>query len=319
MNARITPMLLALSVLTAACGEEFSNTTFDEDARFLAAAPRTQTLRLEGPAPSQAAQDGVAQVQMALSLEDTAELYRFTRSTTLQLNRGVFALLRDVDHLVEVPPSERSEGRRQWGPFTHPLDPLESRFVMVRDGEGFAYALERRPNGSERDWGAVVAGRFDPDGSDGDGTGSLTFDLDMSSGLTGQPGRGLVEVQFERRGLERSVTMQFHDYAPGGGEQSYDAVYFYRRDVAGGEFEYAFVDEQGQLIEVRSRWRQDGAGRADARVHAEREFLVSECWGTDFGSAWRIIEPGLFTETGDADACAFESRELPTRVTPPTP
>ena len=31
MNARITPMLLGLSLLTTACGEEFSNTTFDED------------------------------------------------------------------------------------------------------------------------------------------------------------------------------------------------------------------------------------------------------------------------------------------------
>ncbi len=280
------PALLALTLaLVVGCGDEFTNAVFETDQAFLDAVPRARDLRLNGTTLT----DGV--LQQAL-VGQRAELYSITRATTLQIDRVVFHQLRDIERLVDEPPSERADDRRAWGPFRHPLDDFESRFVMTRDDLGFAYAYEARIDDGE--FTAVIDGRFQPEGPRA-GTGEMTFDV----------ADGAFSVSYaldETGGVDIAMA-------------SVDGNFAYRREAdTSGEFEMAVRGEEGETFEMRTRWVAGGSGRADARSSKNEAVVVSECWDDAFGRTWYDV--GLLSE-GDVETCAFQDAALPERVTLP--
>lgn len=295
-----TSCLLLLLALTTGCGDAFSNAVFDTDQAFLDAVPRARDLRLTGPL----AEDGV--IRQAL-IGQTAELYAVTRSTTLQVDRAVFHQLREVERLVAEPPTERGEDRRVWGPFRHPLDDFETRFVMTRADGAFEYAYQTRPASGGGDFEVAIDGRFDPERSRV-GAGQLTFHL----------GAGAFTVTYVLE-EDGSVDMELAARAlDGDGDTGYDANYAYRRDAGGtGDFEMAVRGANGDTFELRTRWTAAGPGRADVRGgDGVRTHMVSECWDAVFARTW--YDAGALEE-GDAGSCAFAEAALPERVSLPVP
>lgn len=306
--SRSTRCLLACILALAGCGETFSNGFFDDDLPFIAAAPSVDALRLAGPTGEE---DPLGSREQALG-EELAEFYVFTRQATVSTNRAVIGLLRDVDRLVEAPPSERTADSRVWGPFSDSLDAFESRFEMTRTEGSFDYALSRR-SALEVDApfdAALLEGSFDPTAR----TGQLTLDLDASRRLTGSQGTGTVEVVYRFEGGV-DLQLRFTRFSEGDGAPI-DLDYAYRQIDGEGDFEYAFFEDTNR-VEVRSRWLADGSGRADARITPEDRgaFVLTECWDSRFH---QVYFSDATTERGDASKCAFAERALPERIISPT-
>jgi len=313
---------LLAALLVAGCGAEFSNASFDSDQAFLEAVPRLLSLRMAAPLDSPSGAN--AQTLTQALHEPAAELYVATRTLQVSVDRGVLGYLRFVERLVEEPPSERGADRRIWGPSHHPLDPFDSRFVMDRAAPGrFVYALELSPHGADPAWRAVVAGEWSPEGADGEGSGAVTFDLDGLRELGASVGQGVVQVDYEERGVGgREVAVQFDDYAEQAGSGAADLTVSYLRGVDGaGDLEWALWEDD-ELIEVRSRFTAQGSGRTDLRVSWPGEradvVLLSECWDEQFTSVYRQYTPSTRPEWGDVAACALPDLALPERVSAPS-
>ncbi len=296
---------LTLGLLAAGCGDELSNAVFDDDARFLAAVPRAAFLRVGG-----ADEDGVRRA--ALSEEGLAPYYVATRRATLDLDRAIVGHLRQVEALVAEGPAVRDGDRRVWGPFRHALDPLESRFVVDRtDDDTYAYALEMATVGTE-DRAATITGAWTGE-APGEGRGEIVFDLDALARLTGSASRGRLEAAYARRGDESIVWLELVDFAEAPDAPRRDLSAAWRRHPGGGELEFGYTDRD-TLVGVRSRWRSDGAGRADARAEADPPVDVTECWDASFRLVYAAV--GARSE-GDPATCAFAERELPGKIAAP--
>lgn len=306
-------LLTTLALLAAGCGDELSNAVFAEDARFLDAVPRAEALRLAGPGDRGAAE---GTLRSALGEEPPAELYVLTRKTILSIDHTVIRHLRDVERLVAGPPAERAPGRRLWGPFRHPLDPLESRFVVTRVADdAFEYALELRPLDAAEGT-PVITGRWAPGDDGGAERGRVTFDLDALGRLTGAPARGQVDVTYALDGDGARLWIELLDFAPSPDADPQGSAFAYRRGPEGGEFEFTFRTEAGDPVGVRSRWTADGAGRADARVESAPPVTLTECWDDRFARTFFAEQP-RGDRAGDPEACPFAEAELPGVIPPP--
>lgn len=281
---------LLLCLLVVGCGDEFSNAPLEADRDFLQAAPSAARLRL-----SVGAADGT--LRQAL-VEAPAEFYVFTRQTVLGLNALGFNLLRDVDRLVAAPPTVRGADRRVWETPAQGLEPHAARFAMTRADADFDFELAQ-------DDTTTLTGAFSP----ATGTGALTFDLDAVAKVTGSPAQGQLRVDYALAGRAVDLAIAFDGFAPTGAEPT-DAAYHFQRDEDGaGTFDFAFRAGDGRLVEVRSRWQPDGAGRADARVTGEGDAaVISECWGEDFAQVYYRSDEG---SAGDVRDCAFRDVSLP--------
>ncbi len=296
--------LIAAALALTACGDEFSNAVFDDDARFVAAAPSRTQLRI--------GLGGVAS-GLPVALVDVsalAESYVTTRRVALDLNAVAFGILRDVDALVATPPAERARGRRVWLPPTSGLDPVTSRFEVSEDGAGgYTYTLGQRRRGDDDGaWQTVLQGAFSPDA--GGGAGLLVLDLSAAaSPLTGGQ-RGRIHAGYVIDGAAATVDMAFEGVVLGKGEAPSDAEFFYARDAAGaGTFDFETVDDELGPVALRSRWIATGAGRTDGRIAGVAgAALASECWGEDFTRVYAASAAG---SVGDVSACAFADASAP--------
>ncbi|MCA9559689.1 MAG: hypothetical protein H6704_30105 [Myxococcales bacterium] len=297
---RLLPLLL---LLATGCGDDFTNAPLEDDARFLAAAPSATVVRIGGPTgPSPA-------LATTLIVAEPADLYVLTRQVSLSLNGAAFDLLHAVDRIVEHPPTVRDADGRVWAPAPHPLDPLDTVFTMTRADGAFDYVLEQRRRGDDGPYAATLSGRFTPTADPATGAGTLTLDLDAAHGLGTSVARGRLTVDYAQGPDGLRLDLAFDGFTADPAQAPLDTTYAYRETPAGqGTLDFAFPTDDGQRVAVRSRWRADGAGRADALVaQGGTTVEVSECWGPDFGKVYG--RAGQRAE-GDVTACAFPDADF---------
>ena len=110
---------------------------------------------------------------------------------------------------------------------------------------------------------------------------------------------------------------EFHidiDGLGGPEERPEDGRYYFRRTPRnGGDFHYKtsiLLEEQyDAVLEVRTRWNGDGAGRADARVFLRdmgQTYHFYQCFTPGEPYAWRWTDFQSGFEDGDPSTCVFE-------------
>jgi hypothetical protein len=305
---------LALLATGGGCESTLSNDVFSADIAYLNAVPRRAVLHLaSAPSPEvdTAASSALETASNALG-PGTAELWRMTREVTWQIDHQIFGVLRELEAVTDTAPTVREDTRRIWGPYRDALSPVEVRLVVTRPAPGrYAYAYEQRAPGGR--YTAPVSGTWRA-ARGVFGQGTILFDFAAAGG------QGRVDVAFERHAGGVNFTLDLDGLADETTGEIGSARYEARRDDAGaGELAFTYqAAAAGQRWAMRSQWRADGSGRADARVVAAEGAdgadgadgaIVRECWDTAFE---RVFAESPEGSIGDPEACVFEPAEPPT-------
>jgi hypothetical protein len=294
-----TGLFVCLWGLQTACESTLTNDVFSADVAYLDAVPRRAVLHLAGaPTVETSVQTAGLETATRALGPNPAELWRLTREITWQIDHQIFGVLSEVEAVVEAPPTERGDARRIWGPYREALSPVEVRLVVSRRLPGhFEYAYEQRPPGGE--YVAPVRGTWAP--SRGlFGSGTVLFDFAAAGGA------GRVEVDFERQAGGVDFVLDLEGLADETTGEAADAHYEARRDENGaGELAFTWQSGEGdaEVWQGLSRWRADGAGRADVIVSsAGGEAAIVECWDDHFE---RVYVRGPEGTVGDPARCVF--------------
>jgi hypothetical protein len=263
---------------------------------------------------------------------DYAKWYGFTRSVTSGVNVVTAAVLGSVWFVVHTEPTSVEDGTAIWGPYTEALKPVTYRFRVTRADEGvYDYVLEGRPktSRSDDDYRVVLSGRGYGKRHEMHGEGELTIDLDTARELD----------PFEHRedsGTVRMVHHLPHDITSGGdalprtliaevkpnpavNRESFSVESTANEDGTGSLHVDAQADtDEAKLTEledivVDSRWRADGAGRADIAiaggdVPADPGLITAvECWGADFTRSYYSDSVSFEPTEGEASACVYDA------------
>jgi hypothetical protein len=302
------PLLLALS----ACGN-VSNDPFDDDANFLAALPSAerQAVALDADVTDEAAR----------GIGELAELLELSVSVGGAVNgfvAGVFEVLGDVRGL---PPAERTDDGRRWGPADVGCD-VTGSLLMSRDVTVYAWSAVGHQAGDEPD-ATVLYGTHYAGVSVAEGDGRFVWDHSRWSSWCGRDEGGLVTVEYDsREGVDLLVSLDdFHLE----GEAPHAARYAYARTDELGDFEYrteqAFDVGDGEAtfsVAVRTRWVPGIGGRSDAVITGEaledREWRWSQCWLGAGRLVYEVDNVGIVDEAGEVGECVFETAAEVERV-----
>jgi hypothetical protein len=324
---------LAATAFTSACTLEKS----DDVSEYREALPVATNVRVAGPAEEGGGSRSMAAASEAGLLADgagtasgSAEWYLFTRNIRDGINVVTAGVLGSVWFVVHTRPTTVGEDFAEWGPYTDALDPVAWRLRVDRVGDHeYEYRLDGRPRASksEDDYLTVLSGKGYGREDDRHGDGSFTIDLDASRTLDPDRAKpddsGTVTITHDLPALARRrvgalpreikaeldpagdawLTVTSNAYEDGTGRIELSA--------------FADVDESKNTaleeIAILSRFRADGAGRADVVIaegdvpEAFGAFSIAECWGNDFTRAYYTDSAGVNPTEGEASACAFEA------------
>lgn len=283
-----------IALLLLACGGDLTNRVFDEDAAFLAALPSSTQLTLSYPAPAGAVSD------------NPAELYALNVEAVGSGQALVAAVTAATDEVLTLPPTERGEDWRVWGPTPFDADPgLFLRVEMSRSATAttYAYAFQLAETSAGPWWeyvaGTHVVGEVEValgSGSIdvaelGDGT-SARLEYDLRDGR---------EIELAAWSGGASVLeWAWVEGADGGGSldllQPSDAI-------------PALEGAASEELATTSAWLGTGAGRGVARLSGGdlRGATVElvQCWAADGGVLWSWDSAGWTEEVGSEAACGL--------------
>ena len=267
----------------------------------------TSSTKADGEAPSQ----------------NYAHWYQFTREIREELNKVTSRVVGSVNFVVHTKVTTVGEGFAEWGPFTLPKDTVTWRLHIQRAGGAkYSYRLDGRPKAAttEAAFLTVLSGSAYAVGDARHGDGEFTIDIDAARTLEparyetqsgkaifghglGSDGQRLVSVDYDP-GDQSFITLTSQANADGTGQ--FDVSGLADTDAFGSVSVSALED-----VALSSRWRSDGAGRADI-VLAAGDFApvggsltIAECWGADFGRVYYSDSLGVEPTAGDATACAM--------------
>lgn len=298
--------LLALAAL--GCEDTLSADPFVSDADFLAALPHQEdhTLQVAGggtaarsPAPPPDEDDG-----------DWPDLYGLSVEVASGLNGLTLTCLTLVDAVVAYPPTHRAADARSWGPVDVD-DDYTIALEMERLPESYAWDFRAAPTGTGP-LPSLCAGVHDPGTTElARGTGSIdmwleNWDIEDSTVGTLATDYDLTD------GQELRIDLMGVGSAD---ERAEDGGYYFRQPRAGGgDFQYRttlLVDDAVEaVLEVRTRWEPDGAGRSDARLLSDdypRAYRFTECFAPGGRPVYRWTDLVRGAEEGDAAACPYAS------------
>jgi hypothetical protein len=267
-------------------------------------------------------EDLVARTPQALTAADSAEYLTVTRDIVVRFNVLIGALTSLVDRVRALPPTGREGETRIWGPFPHERDRAwELRMTMTRGidptaavGFRFLYAFEFRRVGAGGMWTKLMFGTFAPGGGARRGSGQLELSI-AAARAAGYPVAEYNDLQtlrvtYDRAGSPKKIDLSIENVATA---ESPGGTYVYRETPEGGgamTFTFRVRDNIFvQALGMESRWRADGAGRADARVAeglaALRNAVGVDCWGNDGRATYsrRDFDPKRLE--GAPETCVF--------------
>lgn len=252
-----------------------------------------------------------------------AQWFEFTRTVRNELNDVTERVIGSVHFVVHTQVSTVGDDYAEWGPFTLPKDDVTWRLRITRAGEGeYTYELEGRPKAETEDsaFRTVLSGVGYGAGDERHGDGSFSIDIDTARELEPEDytdetgiahftygvtpdGARTVSVDYDPEG-ESWVSLSSLANADGSGE--FDVTGIADTDAFGAVDLSALED-----VTLESRWRADGAGRADIVLSAGdfaplgAELTIAECWGQNFGRVYYSDSLGVQPPAGDASACAL--------------
>jgi hypothetical protein len=310
----------------------------DDGAEYREAVPTREAIVLTGPETdpdSRTATAAVGSTRGALAARPLgggpfAKWYGFTRVVRGGVNAVTGAVLGSVWTIVHSEPTTVQDGQATWGPYSDALEPVTYRFRVNRVAEAaYDYVLEGRPktSRSDADFRAVLKGHGYGQRHAQHGEGELTIDLDVARELDAfaHPGDSgtvrivhhLPELGGEGAGsLPRRIVAEVTPN-PTINPESFTVTSSADQDGTGSlrVDSHSDVDDAKNTaledIVVESRWRADGAGRADISIAGGNipadPGLVSavECWGADFMRAYYSDSIGFEVTVGEASACVY--------------
>lgn len=310
--------LLLTVVLSAGCGDPFSNRLFEEDTLFVEALPDAAELRSEAPEADDAEVRELGQRAAAVTL---------TRSISGVVNGLNRWLLNTLDHIVDQPITTREDDARIWGPYDWPeRDDAVVRLVVERIESGeFTYRLEGARTGDAPEFARLLEGSFSRLGDLREGNGVFTYYADAVANLIEDGGGGTMTSEYTARPGGVTLYSEFDQWIEADGSIRDWDYYFEVQRGAGGLFEFRTPAEvtggEGSAPEVwhiRSRWGADRVGRADAIAtggDTTGRTPSVECWDADLDRIYfrlgSATSPAV--EEGTEDDCGLgieEPRDL---------
>lgn len=313
----------------------------DDGAEYREAVPQREAIVVAGPEADAGADADAstaslmpsrhAQATRPLGNTDYAKWYGFTRAVRGGVNGVTAWVLGSVWAVVRMEPSSVKDGEATWGPYTDALEPVTYRFRVTRVAEGeYDYVLEGRPkaSGESASYRPVLSGHGFGKRHEHHGEGEFTIDLSAARELDPfgrEKDSGTVRIVHHLphdltqgdllpRRIEAEVTPD-----PAVERESYTVESIANEDGTGslGVVARSDVDDSGttQLedVTVDSRWRADGAGRADIGISGgdipADPGVVSavECWGADFRRSFYTDSISFAPTEGDASACVYDA------------
>jgi hypothetical protein len=317
MVARSASSQIALAVAATALlfGQGCTLETSPDGSEFSAAVPQAQSVRVASPSAPGVGASGVA----------PAQWYDYTRRATDDVNEATKGVIGNVFFIAHTIPSEVAPDFARWGPFTLFDDPVAWRLIIERaEGDGFHYRLDGRPHAStsEQDFRTVFDGegygagderhgdgrftiyldaahQLDPERFDADGGGKVTFVHDLPA-----------DIDENEDALPRKITALIDS----DGDAWATLVSTAEADGSGqleliGLVDTDAADSALEDAAMLSRWRGDGAGRADVTLAqgdtpgGGAALTITECWGGDAARVFYTDSRGVQPVFGDAAAC----------------
>ncbi len=316
MKTLFKSAIAVVGMVATACGLP------DKGDPFRAGIPRAETVKLNLPSKGAAlSSDG----QRRDGLEgDTAELYKITRGVTVTVNGAAGAILTLVEKIVQNPPTRVTQNVAVWGPHTDPLSPNTFKFTVTQTAaQQFEYLLEAKGKTEADSAFRVVLSGAHVVTEDRHGSGTFLLDWNQVRTLPENDGNvGTANFNYSKTSPTADVTIDaiFQGVRDGDTNQRVDATYRYREVPAnGGSLEFRanknWIAGPGiEVLSVKSRWLQSGAGRSDLRGSGG-EFPAnatgSECWDSAFASryvnaSWQTSSTGKY---GVETTCAFPTAQ----------
>jgi len=328
-------LAVAMTAALAGCGD-----LSQEDLLFRAAVPQKQAVAVVPPGTEDEVTDAlsapVSSRRQGLEEQCDGDLLCESRNLARGFNGLTFFLLDIVDLVSALPPTERSPGRRVWGPHFDADKGTTFRFEMVReaDGETFSFCLHavrgfvgRAPNvdcsvdlDSDSGLGVVLSGAFVPSGIAGDGArlgkGSMVLSVERMNDLGGEPRfarsmtfafdqtGGASAIQLDVQGttvgeVERDASYTFNRAATGEGTLTFDVF----ADLIEGDA--LFGRRSLEQVALRAAWDSTLQGRATGTVFGgdagDEVYSIEQCWSSDFARVYDRAIDGA--ETGDIALC----------------
>ncbi len=294
--------LLLLILVISGCGK-VSNSIFEEDAEFTAALPDEsgQTVGFSDDTTDETAR----------GLGERADLVELSVAVASGVNAYVFAVLGVLDGVIDLPPAERTEDTRRWGPYTGECS-VDFSLLMSRSVGVYDWSVSGHT--AAADDAVLLYGTHFAGTSVAAGDGRFVWDHTRWNEWCAGAETGLVAVEYDNRdGVDLVVAVDGWTTTTGDVE---DWTYAYRRTETAGDFQYRTVtDLEGDgsdelaTVAVRDRWIPGEGGRSDATVtgggFGEEPWLWSQCWGATGRLLWQEDSRGLTEQVGVAEACAF--------------
>ncbi|HWO23284.1 MAG TPA: hypothetical protein VNO30_31295 [Kofleriaceae bacterium] len=294
------------------------------------AASLVACVQQETSAPSslQTALPTADQVQIKLpaasarAVGELADWYVATRDVTRMFNGGSAWVLVLIHTIVKFPVTTVNGDTYTWGPWSDTLDPAEYKLDVRELADGtYEYQLSGRSKitaGSQFE--IVIDGKADPRPGELKGNGQFLLDFDASrrvNPVDAGDERGTITAHYDLaahhldleidsvddRGQPVTADYAYNETAGGGGDMTFNI---------NGNAGKTDLNEQ---ITLRSRWQNNGSGRADARLAGGDlgtvTAIASECWDTSFKRVYYTDSVNFAPTEGVASACAFATADLP--------
>ncbi|AKQ65083.1 hypothetical protein A176_001995 [Myxococcus hansupus] len=310
--------LLCAAVLLTGC-----DATNSEEDGFRDGLPSKQSVEMRSPSRNN------GQALTAFYGEgEQAEYYRATVAAAATFNGGAASVLNLIEDIVRHVPTSIEGDVAVWGPHTGALDAVTWKLTVTRtEANSYTWVLEGKgKNEADSAFVAFLSGTHtasvDANGERvrGFGAGELLIDWDKAQTLPGVSGDdvGTAEIRYARANAsaEASVEAEFRqvrdEERPG---SRVDADYrFHQEANAGGELDFVIrknidTDPLRSALEnlsIKSRWEATGAGRSDIKVSGGDLFgeaTLSECWDSNFLSAYFIVSVNPALGYGAVSAC----------------